>query len=142
MIYTGVKEKVYLFFMLYLTFQVMYSLTVIDLNPISRLNIIYYYPIIEQIFPEIVIFTFIGFYVFFIIILFETYRNPLLKKVATSLAWLCFAYALFNIIYLGFFAGIEGKQINYQISRMTIMPINFILIIWIIIRVKYALTRT
>jgi len=139
MIYAGVREKVYLYYMFCLVAQVVLSLTVMDLNPINSLNIIYFYPIIEYVMPEVVLFIFIGLYIFFIIILFELEKGPLLKRVAKGLAWLCFAYALFNLIFLLFFAGIEGKMLNYQLARMIIMPINFILIIWIVVEIRHPL---
>lgn len=138
MLFASIRESTFVFYILYLNFQLIHAFTVLGNAPFELMNVIYYYPILEYILSEPVLYIFVGFYIFFIVRLFEIPKS-LLKDVAINLGWLCFAYALFSIIYLPFFATMEGRELSYMLSRLIIIPTNFILIIWIIWKVRHPL---
>lgn len=138
MLFASIRESTFVFYLLYLNFQLVHAFTVLGNAPFEFMNVVYYYPILEYTLSEPVLFIFIGFYVFFIVRLFEIPKS-LLKDVAINLGRLCFAYALFSLIYLPFFASMEGREMSYLLSRLLIIPTNIILIIWIIWKVRHPL---
>src|SRR5690606_42130402 len=88
-------------------------------------------------------FTFIGFYIFFILYLLEIKTfDQNLSKALVGLAILCFTYALLNIILI-FHQGLysETRSMASLIVRLIVLPLNVALFIWIILKVKHPLMK-
>src|SRR3546814_19923137 len=56
-----------------------------------------------------------------------------------GLAWVCFTYAIFSIGFKSLYPDPDTINSIFRISRLIILPINFLLICWIIIKVKHPL---
>lgn len=139
MLYLMTREEVYRYYILFLIFQILYGVTVTSRTPPEVLNFLAYYPIANALFMETFIFTFIGFYVLFILSLLEISRQSVLGKTLVWLARACFAYG-FAYLILSFF-NISPAQRDWvsDITRMIILPLNLIFVIWIVIKVKHPL---
>lgn len=134
------REKLYTYYLGYLFFQLIYGFTVLrsTLAPVG--NIFQYQPSLSIQLFEPVQFTFIGFYIFFIIKLLkvEDY-DKLLAKILTYLGWACFIYAVVRFGVNLFTQDHKIASIVFLIVRIIILPINFVLIFWIIYKVKHPL---
>lgn len=139
MIYLLNRERVYLYYMLYVFFQMLYSLFSYAAHPIKFLNVSYYYPEFAMISSEPVQFLFVGFYVLFIINLLHINRQSLLGKVMYALIVACFLYAVIIFLVYSFTYNPNAKYYAFRISRGIILPLNFILIIWIVWKIKHPL---
>src|SRR5690606_8154265 len=80
------------------------------------------------------------FYIFFIINLLEVKTYDLrLSRVMRWVAWLCFAYAAFSIGYKSLWPDPDISDWIFRISRLIILPINLLLICWVVVKVKHPL---
>lgn len=139
MIYLLNREQVYLYYLFYVFFQMLYTLFSYPGHPIEFLNISHYYPNFALISSEPIQFTFVGFYVLFIINLLHIQKGSLLGKVMYGLTWACFIYAVAIAIGYSFTHSPNTKFYAFRISRGIILPVNFILIIWIVRTIKHPL---
>lgn len=133
-------EKLYLYYIGYLFFQLMYGLIVFGrtLTPVG--NFSQYSPKLALDLFEPVQFVFIGFYIFFIINLLKVRKyDKLLAQILKYLGLTCFLYAIFRFIFNYYFYSAELMSVIFTIARLIILPINFVLIFWIIYKVKHPL---
>ncbi|HTO14760.1 MAG TPA: histidine kinase [Edaphocola sp.] len=138
-LYVSIREKVYLYYLLYLFFQIIFSFIVFGRTPLKIINIALYYPSIAFLITESVQFIFIGFYILFIIYLLEIKQPKSLEKSLRLFSWFCFGYAAFSLIMLTFFPSPEMKSYSFIIIRLIVLPINLLFIIWIIKKIKHPL---
>lgn len=134
------RERIYLFYLGYLFFQIIYGFLVLrsTLAPIGRF--FDYVPKLSSALSEPVQFTFIGFYIFFILYLLQIKNyDRLLAKILYFLGVFCFAYALSRFIFSYFFYDPNVVEVMFATVRLIILPVNFILIFWIIYKVKHPL---
>lgn len=139
MLYLLNRERVYLFYMIYVFFQMLYSLFSYPEHPLKFLNISYYYPEFALISSEPIQFIFVGFYILFILSLLQIDKKSLLGKVMLGLVAACFAYAIAMFFAYSFAHNPNLKTQAFRISRGIILPINLFLIIWIILKIKHPL---
>ncbi len=133
-------EKLYLFYLGYLFFQLIYGFIVLGktLAPVG--NFFLYNPKLAANLSEPVQFAFIGFYIFFILHLLTVKKyDKLLAKVLKYLGLTCFLYAILRFIFSYYFYNPELTLVIFNVVRLIILPINFILIIWILIKVRHPL---
>lgn len=134
------KEKLYLYYLGYLFFQLVYGFLVLRYTLAPMSNFFEYVPNLAFSLFEPVQFVFIGFYILFIAQLLQVKKyDQLLGKILYYLGLFCFVYALTNFVFTHFLLG--GKysvQIFYMV-RYIVLPLNFILIFWIIYKVKHPL---
>ena len=134
------SKKLYLYYLGYLVFQLAYGFIVLQttLAPIG--NFLENAPNLAKILFEPVQFVFIGFYIFFIIHLLRVKNyDRLLAVILTYLGAACFAYAVFRVVFSLFFYDPVLSGTFFAIARLIILPINFVLIFWIILKVKHPL---
>lgn len=134
------SKKLYLYYLGYLFFQLIYGFIVLrnTLAPVG--NFFENIPKLAQDLFEPVQFAFIGFYIFFIIHLLRVKSyDKLLAKVLNYLGASCFIYALARFILSHFFYDPQISETVFAIVRLIILPINFVLIFWIIFKVKHPL---
>ncbi|HLW32004.1 MAG TPA: histidine kinase, partial [Aequorivita sp.] len=99
-----------------------------------------YFPKISWALFEPLQFFFIGFYIFFILHLLTINRyDKLLAKTLKIFGVFCFVYAVarFGIDY--FHENWEVRKYLFSIVRAIVIPLNLLLIIWIIYKVKHPL---
>lgn len=135
-----VRGKLYLYYLGYLFFQIVYGFIVLrhTLAPIA--NFFEHIPKLASDLFEPVQFIFIGFYVLFILQLLQVKKyDKLLAKILNYLAVFCFIYALSNFVISYFFKEFAFTGMVFLIIRSIILPLNFILIFWIIYKVKHPL---
>lgn len=134
------KEILYLYYLGYLFFQLIYGFLVLGytLAPIGN-----FFPYIPQLafrLFEPVQFVFIGFYVLFIAKLLQVEKyDKLLAKILSYLGLFFFLYALANFVFTQFIGGGEYSVRLFYMVRYVVLPLNFILIFWIIYKVKHPL---
>lgn len=134
------KERLYLYYLGYLFFQLIYGLEVLRTTTATLGNVFAYIPKIATTSFQPVQFMFIGFYIFFILHLLTVKKyDALLAKVLTYLGLFCFAYAIGRFIFSYFFYGLLFAETFFVIVRSIILPLNFVLIFWIIYKVKHPL---
>lgn len=139
-LFISIRRPVYIYYLLYLLFQLIYSLLIFARTPLKFMNVALYFPAVGYAIEEGVQFVFIGFYILFILKLLEIKKYDLrLSRVMWWLAWLCFAYAVFNIGYKSFYPDPDISAWIFHISRLIILPINLLLIGWILVKVKHPL---
>lgn len=134
------SEKLYLYYLGYLFFQLVYGFIVLR-NTVAQVgNVFTFIPRVADDLFEPVQFAFIGFYIFFILNLLQVKRyNKLLGRVLKYLGLACFIYAISRFLLSHFFYDPEIAQMAFTIVRLIILPINFILIFWIVFKVKHPL---
>lgn len=140
MFWLRLRDKLYLYYLGYLLFQLIYGFTVLrfTLAPIG--NFFENIPALASALFEPVQFFFIGFYVLFILQLLQVHKHDiLLAKTLNYLAGFCFFYASLNFIISYFFNDFEFMGLVYLVIRSIILPLNFVLIFWIIYKVKHPL---
>lgn len=133
-------KKLYLYYLGYLVFQLAYGFMVLrtTLAPIG--NLFENVPNLANVLFEPVQFVFIGFYIFFIIHLLRVKNyDRLLAVILTYLGIACFVYALFHLVFSYFFYDPLLSGTFFAIARLIILPLNFILIFWIVFKVKHPL---
>lgn len=133
-------EKLYLYYLGYLFFQLIYGFIVLrsTLAPVG--NFFEYFPKLAYNLNEPVQFAFIGFYIFFISNLLTIKRyDRLLARALQYLGFACFIYAITRFIFVQYFYDANLMSLVFTIVRIIILPLNFILIFWIIFKVKHPL---
>lgn len=133
-------KKLYLYYLGYLFFQLLYGFVVLQRTTAPVGNFFEYAPRLSQDLSEPIQFIFIGFYIFFILHLIrvESY-DKLLAKILRYLGIACFIYAISRFTLSHFFYDPELSGTVFAIVRLIILPINFILIFWVILKVKHPL---
>jgi len=139
MMYFLVRESLYFYYMLYVFFQILYSLFTNSYHPLNFINISWYYPQMAFVLSEPLQFTFVGFYIFFIYKLLEIDKKTLLGRVLRSFGWSCFGYAMVTLIFYSINYNPEIHRTIFRISRAIVLPLNLILVIWILVKVKHPL---
>ena len=134
------RQKLYLYYLGYLFFQLAYGFSVLQRTSASLGNVFENFPKTSWALFEPLQFTFIGFYIFFILHLLTIANfDKLLAKTLRYLGIFCFIYAIarFGIDYN--FENWEIREYLFTTIRFIIIPLNFILIFWIIYKVKHPL---
>lgn len=139
-LYISIRKPVYIYYLFYLLFQILYSLLIFARTPLKFMNIALYFPVVGYAIVEGVQFFFIGFYIFFILKLLEVNKyDKRLSHVMRWVGWICFAYAIFSIGHNSLFPDPYNIGLMFAIVRSIILPVNLLLIIWVIIKVKHPL---
>lgn len=139
-LFISVRESIYIYYLFFLLFQILYSITTIVKSELSLLDNIIHFPILAYTTSEALQFTFIGFYILFILNLLDVRKFDLrLTKAMRILAWICFIYALFNLAYKFSFPDVYGSSFLFRNIRIIVLPLNLLLIVWVIIKVKHPL---
>lgn len=134
------REKLYLYYLGYLFFQLVYGFQVLRPTTATVGNILAYFPKFSNAFFQPSQFIFIGFYIFFINMLLTINKyDKLLAKILSYLGLFCFVYALAQFVFNYFFYGQMFAATLFVLVRSVILPLNFILIFWIIYKVKHPL---
>lgn len=139
MMYLLVKDTVYLYYLLYLFFQIIYSLISFSGHPLRWINLSRYYLSLNFLWVEAVQFMFIGFYILFILKLLEIGKTDWLGKTMLIAAYLSFAYAVFSLVFLYFNYSSENLGTMFIISRSIALPANLMFIIAILVKVRHPL---
>ncbi len=135
-----VPRKLYLYYLGYLLFQIIYGIEVLSDTSAPMGNVFSQFPLFSNALREPLQFVFIGFYVLFILnLLTIKHYDSLLAKILYILGISCFVYALFRFLFTYFLADMEMGGYIFLIVRLIILPVNFILIFWIIYKVKHPL---
>ena len=133
-------EKLYLYYLGYLLFQLVYGFAVLRYTVAPIGNFFKDIPELANDLFEPVQFIFIGFYVLFILQLLQVKEyDKLLAKALYYLALFCFFYAVFNFSISHFLNDFKYMGMVYLIIRSIILPLNLLLIFWIIYKVKHPL---
>lgn len=133
-------EKLYLYYLGYLLFQLVYGFAVLRYTVAPIGNFFKDIPELANDLFEPVQFIFIGFYVLFILQLLQVKEyDKLLAKALYYLALFCFFYAVFNFSISHFLTDFKYMGMVYLIIRSIILPLNLLLIFWIIYKVKHPL---
>ena len=133
-------EKLYLYYLGYLLFQLVYGFIVLRHTSAPIGNFFKNITKLASDLFEPVQFFFIGFYVLFILQLLQVKEyDKLLARILYYLAVFCFLYAIFNFLISYFLTDFKYMGLVYLIIRSIILPLNFILIFWIIYKVKHPL---
>ncbi|MGC1630760.1 MAG: histidine kinase [Gelidibacter sp.] len=133
-------EKLYLYYLGYLLFQLVYGFLVLRHTSAPIGNFFKNITKFASDLFEPVQFLFIGFYVLFILQLLQVKEyDKLLARILYYLGVFCFVYALFNFLLSHFFTDFGYIGMVYLIIRSIILPLNFFLIFWIIYKVKHPL---
>jgi len=135
-------QKLYAYYLAYIFFQIVFAFAVLRSTTLSVGNIFLYLPYRFSAVSETSQFLFIGFYIFFIINLLEIkkYNQPLTKALI-YFGRFCLLYGLAIYIYL-----IVGKDSKISseilaIVRFIVLPLNLVMLIWIIYKVKHPLLK-
>lgn len=133
-------EKLYLYYLGYLLFQLVYGFAVLRYTVAPIGNFFKDIPELANDLFEPVQFIFIGFYVLFILQLLQVKEyDKLLAKALYYLALFCFFYAVFNFSISHFLTDFKYMGMVYLIIRSIILPLNLLLIFLIIYKVKHPL---
>lgn len=135
-----VGHRLYLYYLGYLFFQIVYGFEVLRTTSASVGNIFAYIPRLSSDFFQPTQFIFIAFYIFFIskLLTVEKY-DRLLAKILLYLGIVCLIYAISHFILNHFFSGFLFADTLFMVARAIILPLNLILIFWIIFKVKHPL---
>lgn len=134
------RKKLYLYYLGYLFFQLAYGFTVLQRTSASVGNVFEYFPKASWALFEPLQFVFIGFYIFFILHLLTISRyDKLLAKTLQIFGIFCFTYAVvrFGIDYN--FENWPFRGYLFMAIRIVVIPLNLLLIFWIIYKVKHPL---
>lgn len=139
-LYISIRQRAYIYYLFYLLFQIVYCSMIFARTPLKFLNISFYSPELTYMLVEGVQFLFIGFYIFFIWKLLEIDRHhKVLSRILKALGWFCFAYAVFNATYSYLFPDPAVLFKMLTAVRLVILPLNFILICWVVWKVRHPL---
>ncbi len=139
-LFISLRKSMYVYYLFYLLFQILYALLIFARTPLKFMNIGLYFPVVGYAIEEGVQFLFVGFYILFILKLLEVKTYDLrLSRAMQWLAWLCFAYAGFSIGYKSLFPDPDAIVWVFRVARLIILPINLLLICWIVVKVKHPL---
>lgn len=132
------RDKIYTYYLLYLVFQILYGYSILTRMPIN-LGVWGEYSNLSYSLTEPFQFVFIAFYILFIKELLSISANKWLSKIMNALVIFCLVY-----VGLFIFAEIFVPSITYTNSfiiyaRIIVLPLNFILFLWIVLKVKHPL---
>ena len=134
------RDKLYLYYLGYLFFQLVYGFQVLRPTTASVGNIFAYIPKLSIASFQASQFIFIGFYIFFISHLLKVKNyDKVLAKILYFLGLICFFYALTQFAFNYIYYGLIFVESVFLIVRAIILPLNFVLIFWIIYKVKHPL---
>ena len=134
------SEKLYLYYLGYLFFQLIYGFIILrsTLAPVG--NFFEYFPKLAYKLNEPVQFALIGFYVFFITNLLTVKKyDKVLARTLKYLGLACFIYAISRVFVSYFFYDAYLMGLIFTLVRIIILPLNLVLIFWIIYKVKHPL---
>ncbi|MDY0090546.1 MAG: histidine kinase [Flavobacteriaceae bacterium] len=134
------KKQIFFYYFGYLFFQIVYAFLVLQTTPTTIANLAQHFPYFSNLISESAQFTFIGFYILFILHLLTVKTFSLkLAKALKMLAIVCFGYAMlwfgFNFLYFD----IEIRRFASIIIRIVVLPLNLFLFFWIVYKVKHPL---
>lgn len=135
-----VRNKLYFYYWGYLLFLLIYGFVVLrkTLAPVG--NFFQYAPELSNHLNDPVQFVFIAFYIFFILNLLQvSVFDKLLARTLQYLGVACLVYAVFRFLFNAFFFEPQLTHTIFNIVRLIILPINLVLIFWIILKVKHPL---
>lgn len=133
-------NRLYLYYLGYLFFLIVYGFLVLRYTSAPVLNFFLHFPEFAFGIFEPTQFLFIGFYILFVIQLLNVkHYDRRLAKSLYFLAVFCFIYALMAFIIAYFTTQPQLERVLQFFIRLTVLPINFILFIWIIYKVKHRL---
>ncbi|TXD72064.1 histidine kinase [Aequorivita antarctica] len=136
------RQKLYLYYLGYLFFQIIYAFTVVRTSSATVGNFFLNFPIIATKFTESSQFLFIGFYIFFILNLLEIKKyDQRLSKILIYFGRFCFLYAIAIFIYNIFWEYLTVGDFIFSTVRFIVLPLNFVLIFWIVYKVKHPLLK-
>ena len=134
------RQKLYIYYLGYLFFQIIYAFSILRATSATVGNYFLNFPQTAKNISESSQFMFIGFYILFIVYLLEIKNyDKILTKILIYFARFCFLYAFSILIYNLFWSHLLIGVNFFSIVRFVILPLNFILIFWIIFRVKHPL---
>ncbi len=135
-----IPKKLYLYYLCYLFFQIIYGFQVLANTSASTGNLFVSIPKLSHSFLEPIQFIFIGFYILFILHLLDVKSyDKLLGKWMYYLGIFCFAYAIFRFILAVFLSDLALGEVIFTAVRLFVLPLNLVLILWIIYKVKHPL---
>ncbi|MBF8148588.1 histidine kinase [Winogradskyella sp. F6397] len=134
------KERLYFYYFGYLFFQLIYGFLTLrnTLAPLGR----FFDQIPKLAFDliEPIQFIFIAFYIFFVLLLLKVKEyDKLLAKILIYLGLFCLVFALTRFSFSHFIIEAKFTDTLFLIIRAVILPINIILLFWIIYKVKHPL---
>src|SRR5690606_4470296 len=135
-----VRGKLYFYYLGYLLFLLIYGFVVLrkTLAPVG--NFFQYAPGLSNDLNDPVQFVFIAFYIFFILNLLRvSVFDQLLAMILQYLGVACLVYAVCRFLFNVFFSDPQLMPVLFNTVRLIILPINFVLIFWIIFKVKHPL---
>lgn len=134
------RQKLYIYYLGYLFFQIIYAFAVLRNTSATFGNFFLNFPKTTLQITEFSQFMFIGFYILFIVYLLEV-RNydKTLTRILIYFARFCFLYAFSILIYNLFWSHLLIGVNFFTIVRFIILPLNFILIFWIIFKARHPL---
>ena len=135
-----VRGKLYFYYLGYLFFLLIYGFVVLrkTLAPVG--NFFQYAPELSRDLNDPVQFVFIAFYIFFILNLLRvSLFDKLLARVLQYLGIACLVYAFCRFLFSMFFFEPQLMSVLFNTVRLIILPINLVLIFWIIFKVKHPL---
>lgn len=134
------RRKVYIYYSLYLIFQIIYGLNINARIPIVASNPIQNWLAFSYIANEAIQFTFFGFYALFILNLLKLDKfSKNLAFVTKGMAALCFTYAIASLFLNYYLYDSELIYSLFKSVRYLLLPIYIVLFVWTIIRVKSPL---
>ncbi len=135
------RQKLYSYYLGYLFFQLIYVFTILRTTSATVGNFFLNFSQTSAL-AESSQFVFIGFYIFFILNLLEIKKySTKLSKVLIYFGRFCFLYAFAVFIYNSFWNNIIIGDYIFSIVRFIILPLNLVLIFWIIYKVKHPLLK-
>lgn len=135
-----VRGKLYFYYLGYLFFLLIYGFIVLRKTVAPVGNFFQYAPELSDDLSEPVQFVFIAFYIFFILNLLRVnVYDKLLARVLRYLGMACLVYAGCRFLVNVFVFDPQLMMTVFKIVRLIILPINFVLIVWIIFKVKHPL---
>ena len=138
--YLHVQKRLYFYYLGYLFFQLVYGLLVLRYTFAPVGNVFTNFPRFAFIIFDSSQFMFIGFYVLFVIHLLQIkIYDRLLTRALYLLAIICFVYSAFVFSINCLENQIELSIMLQKIIRIIVLPSNFILFIWMIIKIKHPL---
>lgn len=136
------QQRLYFYYLGYLFFQIVYALLVLRTTSAIVANVFLYLPRLSRPIFEPVQFTFVGFYIFFILHLLEiNKRYKILSKILYYFGVFCFIYAAAHAIFNYYFMHLDIGVSIFSIIRFIVLPLNFVLIIWILYEVRHPLLK-
>lgn len=136
------QKRIYFYYFGYLFFQIVYAFVVLRATPATIANLAQHFPYFSVLISESVQFTFIGFYILFILHLLAVKTFDLkLAKALKIFAIVCFTYAMLWFGFNLFWVDLEIRTMASIIIRVIVLPLNLFLFFWIIYKVKHPLLK-